>query len=246
MKDYDNRHELWARAHAAGSPVKFVRNAKVFIELDKLVPGNTLDAGCGTGEYSKFLLDRGHEVTAFDPSPVVIKKLMEKDGKELGIAIEVNTIEGFSSSKMFDNIISIEVFEHIESDQTAIKKLYSLLKKGGSMVISVPATPFLYSKADTISGHYRRYSYEGFMKLLTDAGLRELRIKRYGFPVLFVYSLIRKIWLDKILINHFSSLSSSGSRKKALFLSKFYPFILAIDQLNIPFWSVGYVARCKK
>ena len=37
MRDYDELHKLWARAHKFGSPTKFVRNVVVFSELNKLV-----------------------------------------------------------------------------------------------------------------------------------------------------------------------------------------------------------------
>ncbi|MBW2085844.1 MAG: class I SAM-dependent methyltransferase, partial [Deltaproteobacteria bacterium] len=241
MKDYDKLHELWARAHSAGSPMKYVRNAAVFKELGRLSPGKTLDAGCGTGDYSIFLSRRGHEVTAFDPSSVAIQGLLDKGGRELGVLAEENTIEGFCSTVEFDHIVSIEVLEHLASDEAAIKKLNSLLKKGGSMVISVPACPFLFSEADRLSGHFRRYSYAGFKKLLSGAGLRDIRIKSYGFPVLFLYSLVRKMFLDRILIRYFTA-DSSGPGRELVFLARLYPYILAIDRLDTPFGGVGYVA----
>jgi len=245
MKDYDKLHELWARAHSAGSPMKYVRNLIVFKELARLPAGKTLDAGCGTGEYSIFLAKRGHDVTAFDPSAFALKELLEEGGRELGIAVEENTIDGFSSDTEFDNIISIEVFEHLASDREAIKKCRSLLKRGGTLIISVPACPFLFSEADKISGHFRRYVKKDLNKLLSDAGLRDILIRSYGFPVLFLYSLARKMFLDKILIRYFASASSS-TKKEAAFLTKLYPYILSVDQLNIPFGGVGYVATCKK
>jgi Cyclopropane fatty acid synthase and related methyltransferases len=245
VENYDALHKLWTRAHAAGSPIKFVRNSLVFKELDKLTPGKTLDAGCGTGEYSLFLSQRGHRITAFDPSPFAIKELLKMSNEERNISAEVNSIEGFCSPRLFDNIVSIEVFEHIECDHTAIQKLYSLLKQDGLMVISVPGTPFLYSKADKISGHYRRYSEDDFQNLLLTAGFKKIQIRRYGFPILFFYSLIRKLFLDRILLSYFTSPNSKGKKRKNIF-SKLYPVLLIIDQFDIPLWSVGFVARCQK
>ncbi|MBW1710879.1 MAG: class I SAM-dependent methyltransferase [Deltaproteobacteria bacterium] len=245
MKDYDELHELWARAHSAGSPIKYVRNLMVFKELAKLEPGKTLDAGCGTGEYSIFLAKRGHEVTAFDPSSFALKGLMEKGGRELGITVQENTFDGFHSNIEFDNIISIEVFEHLSDDQSAIQKCYSLLRQGGALVISVPARPFLFSEADRISGHYRRYLCNDFVKLLSGAGLKDIRVKSYGFPVLFLYSLVRKMFLDRLLINYFSS-SSREPKKQVTYLTSLYPYVLGLDRLNIPFGGIGYVAVCKK
>ncbi|MFH1147132.1 MAG: class I SAM-dependent methyltransferase [Pseudomonadota bacterium] len=246
MPDYDNLHKLWTKAHATGSPTKFVRDAVVYRELAKLHPGDTLDAGAGTGEYSLFLSQRGHKVVAFDPSPYAARMLADK-ARDLGIDVETytSTIEDFSSSRRFDSIIAIEVIEHIEFDRAAVEKLFSLLKDGGQMVLSTPATPFLYSEADRTSGHFRRYRLSVLRELLVHSGFREVQVRRYGFPVLFVYSLARKLFLDRILIRHFAS-ETTGSGGKAIAISRLYPHILIADQLNLPFWGVGYVATCRK
>ncbi|MCK4794760.1 MAG: methyltransferase domain-containing protein [Desulfobacteraceae bacterium] len=245
MRDYDELHKLWARAHTFGSPTKFVRNVVVFSELNKLVPGITLDAGCGTGEYSVFLAKRGHKVTAFDPSPFAVRTLLERGGAELGVNVQVNTIEGFFSSLKFDNIVSIEVIEHIEFDQIAVQKSYSLLRKGGIMIASAPGATFLYSEADRLSGHFRRYSRSAFNKLFTRAGFAEVEVKSYGFPVLFVYSILMKILFEKMLIKYFSK-DSCGRKSESNLLKKIYPYMLILDQLNITPLGVGYVATCKK
>ncbi|OGP56752.1 MAG: hypothetical protein A2V65_09855 [Deltaproteobacteria bacterium RBG_13_49_15] len=247
MLDYDDLHKLWYRAHTAGSPIKYIRNAIVFNELEKLLPGNTLDAGCGTGEYSIFLAKKGHKVTVFDPSPFAIKTLMESGGDELGIEAQIKTINGFRSSGKFDNIISIEIFEHLTSGQEAICKLYSFLKHDGIMILSVPAAPFLYSQSDKISGHYRRYSKKRIKDLLERVHFKKKKIIGYGFPVLFLYLLFKKIFLDKILIKHFSTPSISKEMDKRFrLLSSLYPVILSVDRLNLPFWNIGYVIKCTK
>jgi len=245
VKNYDDLHKLWSRAHAAGSPIKFTRNAVVYAALDRLSPGLTLDAGCGTGEYSIFLTNKGHKVTAFDPSSFAVRTLSENGGAALGIEAQTNTIDGFHSIEKFNNIVSIEVIEHIKQDQAAVRKLYSLLQERGTMIISTPARAFLYSEADRISGHYRRYSGSGFRKILINAGFSEVKIKNYGFPLLFIYLLMRKLFLSKIITRHFSK-KETPDRGMSTILSELYPFMLAVDRINIPFLGIGYVAICRK
>jgi SAM-dependent methyltransferase len=245
LRNYDDLHKLWGRAHAAGSPVKFTRNAVVYKELNKLTPGLTLDAGCGTGEYSVFLSKKGHKVTAFDPSPFAVKTLFEKGGAEFGIEASTNTIGEFQSPEEFHNIVSIEVIEHVANDQAAVQKFSSLLREGGTMVITVPAMAFLYSEADRTSGHFRRYSRNGLKKLLVKAGFKKMSIKTYGFPLLFIYLLLHKLFLGKIIIRRFSA-ADSGGTGKGTFLPRLYSIVLAVDQINIPYLGIGYVAICKK
>jgi SAM-dependent methyltransferase len=245
VKDYDGVHKLWREAHIVGSPTKFVRNMVIFKELRKLVPGATLDAGCGIGEYSLFLAKNGHKVTAFDPSSFAINTLMEMGGIEMGIVAQVNTIEGFHHYRKFDNIVSIEVIEHIKSDQAAIRKLYSLLEKGGTLLMSTPALNFLFGEADRVSGHFRRYSYYGFRKIFFKAGFTKVSIRSYGFPLIFIYTLVRRLFFERAVIKHFSNVQPK-TRVESASLSKLYPLVLAIDQLNIPLLGIGYVAVCKK
>lgn len=236
---------MWQQAHEAGSPTKFVRNGVIFKEFKKLVPGTTLDAGCGMGEYSLFLAQNGHKVIAFDPSGFAVNTLIGKAGNELKVEAQINTIEEFQDTRKFDNIVSIEVIEHVEFDQAATRKLYSLLRKGGTLVISAPAMPFLFGEADRVSGHFRRYSYYEFRKILLMAGFKEVSIKSYGFPLLFIYTSMRKLVFDRALLRHFSK---TGSSEKLDWpgLSKLYRFVLAIDRFNIPLLGIGYVAICKK
>ena len=47
--------------------------------------------------------------------------------------------------------------------------MFNLLKKGGYLVLNVPAHMILYSKVDKNLGHYRRYTTEHLEKLLTMA-----------------------------------------------------------------------------
>lgn len=244
MHDYNKLHKIWHQAHLVGSPTKFVRNQVVFKKLSQLIPGNTLDVGCGTGEYSSFLAKAGHHVTAFDPSSFAIETFKSTRDR-FQINCEINTIENFESSFLFDNIISIEVIEHIKSDRAFLRKLHGLLKKNGSIIISAPATPFLFSEADKVSGHYRRYSFKILSNILNDAGFTNIRITRYGFPMLFIYSLLRKFFLDKLLIHHFESSGNSDNNRRFL-ISKLYPLLLAIDHLDKPLWSIGYVAQGNK
>lgn len=44
-------------------------HAEIFIQLCKLQPGLVVDAGCGTGDITKYLTDQGLEVEGFDASP---------------------------------------------------------------------------------------------------------------------------------------------------------------------------------
>jgi SAM-dependent methyltransferase len=66
----------------------------------------------------------------------------------------------------FDNIIMLNVLEHIKNDELALKKARDLLKKNGKIFIEVPATPFLYDNYDKQLKHFRRYAMSSLLMKL--------------------------------------------------------------------------------
>jgi len=51
-----------------------------------------------------------------------------------------------------------DVLEHIKNDQQVLRKLSSLLVKGGFLVMAVPSNPDEWSWDDDFYGHFRRYN----------------------------------------------------------------------------------------
>ncbi|MCP3929189.1 MAG: class I SAM-dependent methyltransferase [Bacteroidetes bacterium] len=244
--DYDKLHIGWNRAHIAGSPVKYVRDGLIFLCLSKLPNGRTLEAGCGFGAYSQFLVQRKHSVDAFDPSILAVENL-KKICKEFSINVFQSDCENFSTDKVYDNLICAEVLEHVANDLLALSRLVSCVKEGGNILLSVPASPLLYSEVDKAAGHYRRYTRASFKQLLLSSGIKEIKIHSYGFPVLFAYSLLRKLnFVQDFVKKYIEGQNDSGIRKNDGRTKMFYHMIFAIDRLNIPFGSVGYVAICRK
>jgi predicted SAM-dependent methyltransferase len=66
--------------------------------------------------------------------------------------------------------------EHIEQDETALRKIFDLLEPGGRLLLLVPSHPWLYGSLDRHLGHRRRY------------GKKELRnkLEAMGFKVIFL------------------------------------------------------------
>src|SRR5262249_36598229 len=70
----------------------------------------------------------------------------------------------------FDSAVLINVLEHIEDDDGALRELSARLKPGGRLILWVPAFKLLYSDFDRKIGHYRRYRMPGLKAQLTRAG----------------------------------------------------------------------------
>ncbi|KAF8813876.1 S-adenosyl-L-methionine-dependent methyltransferase [Phlegmacium glaucopus] len=93
-----------------------------------------LDLGCGWGSLSLFLAEKypNSRITGLSNSSTQ-KKHIDSTAKERGlsnveiITADVNTFE-FESSKRFDRILTIEMFEHMKNYQALFKKVSTWLR----------------------------------------------------------------------------------------------------------------------
>ena len=96
-----------------------------------------------------------------------------------------------------DVVVMLNVLEHIEDDTTALRKVFGLLKPGGTLVLEVPASPKLYDRYDAELLHYRRYSSTQLTKKLQDCGFEVVRRSHLGFVVFPAFAAVKLVgkWL---------------------------------------------------
>jgi SAM-dependent methyltransferase len=76
---------------------------------------------------------------------------------------------------LFDLTGAFDVIEHIEEDEAVLRGLRKATQAGGGTIIAVPQHPWLWSRADDVAHHQRRYR----------RGELEEKFRRNGFEVLF-------------------------------------------------------------
>ncbi len=102
---------------------------------------NVLDIGCGAGNYSVRLLQKVQQadVTLVDLSWPMLQKAQERTIAENKGSVQIikgDFREALLSASGFDVIIATAVLHHLRDDQDwerAFKRLYYLLKPGGSL-----------------------------------------------------------------------------------------------------------------
>jgi SAM-dependent methyltransferase len=154
--------------------------------------GRILDVGAGAGQLSAAMLRFG-EVTALEGAPEALEVLGSLDGVEVVPGFLPNP--GLPKSH-FDLATAFDVMEHIEDDRAATREIFSVLRPGGFLLMTVPAHPYLWSDHDTIHHHFRRYRPAGASELLESAGFRvqfATPFQCYLFPLLFVERLTRRL-----------------------------------------------------
>jgi ubiquinone/menaquinone biosynthesis C-methylase UbiE len=135
-----------------------------------------LEIGCGTGNMTGFLADRG-DVLAMDVEEGYLRTARKRFKDRRNIRFKNMTAgKGWVLPKTFrpDTIVCVNVLEHILDDLKVLKACRSLLSPGGKVLVFVPALPWLYGSMDESYGHHRRYEKAALEALMAKAGLRVL------------------------------------------------------------------------
>jgi 2-polyprenyl-3-methyl-5-hydroxy-6-metoxy-1,4-benzoquinol methylase len=94
-----------------------------------------LDAGCGTGPFSRALHERNAHVVALDLGP----RLVSRVNKRYGICAVTGTLLALPfASETFDIVLSSEAIEHTPDPLAATLELCRVVKPGGHLVLSTP------------------------------------------------------------------------------------------------------------
>lgn len=86
-------------------------------------------------------------------------------------------------SEEYSTVIASEVLEHHKDDMAFLKKLNERLKKGGYLLITVPAHMNKWGANDDLCGHIRRYERDELMDKFRQSGLEPLFVHSYGVPI---------------------------------------------------------------
>jgi SAM-dependent methyltransferase len=108
----------------------------------------------------------------------------------------------------YDLIVILDVIEHLDDDLAGLKALYSQLKLGGYLLITVPAYQFLWSHHDDINHHKRRYLLKGLKQVVRKAGFTV----RYGSYInTFLFPIVALVRGFKNILNFQEKNTTSSS-----------------------------------
>ncbi len=92
-----------------------------------------LDAGCGSGLYSKIIKDLKGIPYGIDLSKKMIENL-----KKNNIKGEVANLENFNLNKKFDKVLCVGAFEFLQNQENAVKSIKKHLKKNCEFILLYP------------------------------------------------------------------------------------------------------------
>lgn len=156
---------------------------------------SVLDVGCFAGFLGGELKEKKRcKVTGIDNDAKAISMARRKLDFAILADIEEDKI---AIKKKFDCIIFADVLEHTRDPEKVLRKFLPMLKKGGSVLVSLPNVAHPINRVRLLAGkwdytetgimdktHLRFYTYKTARALLENSGLRIVEEKKAGrFPV---------------------------------------------------------------
>lgn len=159
-----------------------IRRWWIFDKISKYCPppAELLEIGCGTGNVSSFLSEKGYSVTGCD---------FYNDAFDMAWP-GFKTVQGSADNLPFEDCSfdiagMFDVIEHIDDDIDSVKEAVRVTKKGGLIAVTVPARKELWSRVDEISYHKRRYAKEDICALFAKCGIKTMSVD-YMFMSLYL------------------------------------------------------------
>jgi SAM-dependent methyltransferase len=130
-----------------------------------------LDVGCGDGRLTAELT--AAELTAADVSAVALARARARlPGAAL---VELDQDAPFPlGDSAFDLVLCAETVEHVRDVQLFLSEIRRVLRPGGELALTTPATPQLTRPEDPLSPHLRRFTRRSLLRVLGELGF-ELR-----------------------------------------------------------------------
>jgi ubiquinone/menaquinone biosynthesis C-methylase UbiE len=184
-------------------------------------PAKLLEIGCGTGNVSSFLSKKKYLVTGFEFYSEAIRRVWPGFQMVQGDAIKIPFKEN-----SFDVVGLFDLIEHFQDDTKLLKEAVRVVKKGGLIVLTVPAREELWSGFDELSFHKRRYTKKKLESIFSDADITPLSIE-YMFMSLYLpmkYTRDKKCKKNDVFkINPLINVILKGLFDIERFMSKSFP-----------------------
>ena len=95
--------------------------------------GKMLEIGCGTGQWTRFFVDEGFNVTGIDTSE---KMLDQARAKEIDAIFHKTDVQDLPFNDCsFDAVAAITVLEFVDNQARALHEMHRVLKPGGWIIL---------------------------------------------------------------------------------------------------------------
>lgn len=225
-KYFDTVSSDYEKAYECGSddPLRthiFNERKKIVLDFIDRTGGRALDVGCGPAVMTKALLEKKFIVYHSDISGAMIEKAKAAfGGQEFKgrVFFETSDAEHLDfEDSFFDVVVCIGVIEYLADYHKAIATIAKILKKGGSVIISIPNKGSILNGIDDLLGTIaftllpksfdsqksircsgfktKRCAPSQFIKDLERYGLVKEAVKFHGYRLVSLRRFFPALWI---------------------------------------------------
>lgn len=155
------------------------------LSLLKVQDGHAMEIGCGASMYAPFLMRAGFDYLGVDPDDEAARWT----NQTFSVPTIGLTFEACGPLDAVDLILAAHSLEHVTDAPAVLKKMFSLLKSGGHLVVIVP------DDSDPVNpDHLWFFTVETLRALLESTGFVEITtaVRRHIARENFIYCHARK------------------------------------------------------
>lgn len=172
--------------------------------IDRLKPSTALEIGCGQGAFGARLAG-DVKYLGVEPDATSYQTARGRIEPRGGTVIH-GIHQVVPTGTTYDLVCAFEVLEHIDDDIGALAEWVPLVRPGGHLMLSVPAFQERFAAMDTHAGHFRRYNAAELKARLVGAGLTDVKITVYAWPLGYALEAVRNRIAAKQLASGDSSI----------------------------------------
>ena len=150
LDDIAGNYHLSAEAKDKEHDERFQQYSFEWITRETLGAKNILEMGFGEGNFTKMLLDKGHEVDIIEGSKLLADQAKARYGDK--VRVHHGLFDEFKPVQKFDRILATNILEHVDDPVAVLTSTRRWLKPDGRVLITVPNAESLHRRLAVLMG----------------------------------------------------------------------------------------------
>ena len=156
---------------------------------------NFLELGCGTGFILSCIAERFPSMALYGGDVCIAGLDYTRERLDARAELFQLDCKKVPYCEEFAVIGAFDLLEHVKEDERVLAEAYKALGRGGGLILTVPQHSFIWSRADALAHHVRRYSAKDLRGKLERAGFKVLYMGSFVsllFPLMAALRLTKK------------------------------------------------------
>jgi 2-polyprenyl-3-methyl-5-hydroxy-6-metoxy-1,4-benzoquinol methylase len=184
---------------------RFFYGTRFRVVLEALDPGageQILEIGCGSGYYTRELVQRGAAVTATEFAPSALAQARRYLGESAGeVDLRIEDAQRLSfADESFDKVLLSEVIEHVPEPEVAVAEAARVLRPGGLLVVSTPSRYSPLNLAYSVKRRIRGYAFNEHLHEFTPGSFRQLLESKFDVEELEFANFVLAYPVDELYL----------------------------------------------